>query len=338
LNRVFSCDICYTIFNRICYNPLIGGFENVNWFVKCDGGIRNGVTYNRKYSGKSYIDLYENNSELEDSTDITISALSDFSGVTSANSWQMVTLLSGMTSYQYNEDMTELNYVDTDYSYSITEGYPLYKHTTNQTTTYSAVKTDYYNTRYANAYLYENVVDTLSLDMGGNFYDNVCYTSASTVTFGGIGNADNDIEYYCLSKGYTSVFSATEGLIAAQPGQNGDILLAVVYLVNGTRHHVGEVGFLKILRFLFVVCEIEYEDANGNVKTITVQFTPSDQNNVTDADMLLLVETAISDIAQAEGVDLFSAKPYKLLAHIDIKSMYTRIQDCEWQRNYIAKL
>lgn len=317
LNKVFRTDVCYTIINRIMFNNTKESYEPFNYLTKCDGSIFNGVTYNRKYSGKSHIDLYENTNDLEDSTDITIPALSDFAGVYSATSIPLVTYVSGFTAYAYDENM-ELNEVGTNYSYSITEGYPLYKHTANQETTYSAIKTDNYSTQYEKSYLYESVVDTLGLDMNASFYDNICYNSGSTITFGGLGVSDSDVKYYCLSKDQTNLFNEYSTVLFYKSDNSrrpDTIVVPVVYNVAGTEFNVGDIGVITFKKATGHY-SVEYFDADGNVVEIDDIPGTDDRGRI---DYMDIVNMATWVIENTDPSNLFkSAKMYRLFTNSNV--------------------
>lgn len=170
------------------------------FFVRCDGIITNGLTYNGYYSDQTTIDVVTNGL-LANLTELNREPY-DLSGVTETTSIPMELIISGI-SYNDLDEAVDTIPVGTSYSYNIIEGYPRYVKTSGGTTTYSAKKMDNTYQLYDKYNKYIPVVSSVELDVNGNFYDSIYYYSGLTTIFGGSGVADYDIEYYAIPKYFT---------------------------------------------------------------------------------------------------------------------------------------
>lgn len=167
--------------------------------VKCEARIENGLTYNHKYAGTSYMPVITNEETEEGCESTFSSSQSDLSGVNALNS------STGTSYYSGWADETP-----DDLSFAIQEGAPMYSNGAS----YSAVKGNGY-VEYDDTYNYQNVADTAELGISYTFYDSVRYGYVNGAVYLGFdGYSDADIEYYVVP------FGALKDLIEEESERN----------------------------------------------------------------------------------------------------------------------
>ena len=251
LKRPFSVNMDYVYVTRVVVSEQ--GVKHYTIDARCEGQIKNGVTFKGYYSGKSNIDFINGDDTLPNSVKIKTNR-GDLYGLTESAQTPRITYIvahSTLADYLGEQDSDAVNISDmfdrdTSASFNIIEGYPCYK---DENGYYQAYNGENY-TAYENAYRYENVAESRSLDMTANFYSNIKYSGTgidNNYYFAGVGYADDDIEYYLLNKrasGSPMVFHAAvnnESFIYSKIEDDngyGKLIKTLVYTSANTQAYI----------------------------------------------------------------------------------------------------
>ena len=205
VNKPFSVSAnFFTIHSQYITYVLTGGaidfgIERAVISGKCEGFIKNGLTFGKYYSGKSRMSFVT----PADGSDALINDgyYDDISTVTEYMAPSRTLYLSGMT-VQAGASMgvdAWTNGTPDEPGFSIVEGYPMYKY--NQIPVrYAATKVADGLVPYESASFYDLVAEYRQIDTNANFYDDIRYMhgGGSIYTFSGVGYSDYNITYYLL--------------------------------------------------------------------------------------------------------------------------------------------
>lgn len=205
INKPFSVSANFFVVNQeyIKYK-ITGGTIDVALSIgdiggKCEGVIKNGLTFGKFYSGKSRMSFVT----PVDGSDAILSdgGYDDISSVTRFAAPNRVRYVSGMTLNLgvVGSDGWTNGQVDS-IGFSIVEGYPLYCMTSGSQLYYASAKVADGLLPYEDASYYDGVVEQRKIDVDANFYNEIAYVNGggSIYIFSGVGYSDQDITYYLL--------------------------------------------------------------------------------------------------------------------------------------------